>query len=135
MLGFLRGRLLDKVAMSYVQALRPSSVRIVGMGLTVNADSKCWRVTICTFKRRGKRHIVSIHQEVEVGLPNGVAHGEALKWACQYGLNSPEASWWRDETALHVQGDRMFKKTEKRGLVEWKLKKRDRPRSVWAVCH
>lgn len=128
-LQFLEGRLLDEVVMAYVQSLRPSSVRVCHAGGMVNADARIWRVTIFTFKVGRKHYVNSIYQEVNVGLPNGVSHGEALSNALDHGINSNQVKWWDDEIGtIHCDG-RVYKQTDK-GCVQWRFRS-DRNRSIW----
>lgn len=72
-LSFLRGKPWDDVALGYVHALRPSSIRI-SHGET-KCDGRTWRVTV--FLDEAER-IESIEQEVEVGLPDNVEDGYEL---------------------------------------------------------
>lgn len=89
-LSFLNGRPWDWVALAYVHALRPSSIRVTEGGVT--CDSRRWRVTV--YLKEGTRLINRITQEVEVGLPEGVAHGSALNAALKYGIDSAEVRRW-----------------------------------------
>lgn len=61
-LTFLKGQPWDEMALCFVTALRPSSVRVVPGGIQL--DSRLWRVTV--WLRKGV--IDYIEQEVEVGL-------------------------------------------------------------------
>ena len=63
-LPHLVGRPCDDVAMSYIQGLRPSFVRIVTGVMT--CDSFTWRVTVHV---DAENVIRDIEQEVEIGLP------------------------------------------------------------------
>jgi len=38
--------------------------------------------------------ITDIEQEVEVALPEGVEHGDALEAALRHGLNSEQVKWY-----------------------------------------
>lgn len=73
-LPFLNKRALDDVAFAWITSLRPSSVRLCRNGQ--NDDARCWRVTV--YLHDNEDTIRRISQEVEVGLPDGVAHGHAL---------------------------------------------------------
>jgi len=68
-LPFLVGRPWDTIALAYVHALRPSTIRVSNGMLKANA--RPWRVTVLT----EGNVITEITQEVEVGLPDGVANG------------------------------------------------------------
>lgn len=90
-LEFLRGRQWDDLVLAYVHALRPSSIRVTTG--KIKCDARSWRVTIII---DDNNVIENITQEVEVGLPDGVAHGEALKHALEYGIDSPQVKWHLD---------------------------------------
>lgn len=87
-LEFLNGREWDEVALAYVHSLRPSCIRVTTDCITL--DARTWRVTVYV---DNKNIITGIEQEVEVGLPDGVAHGEALRHAFHYEINSPQVKW------------------------------------------
>lgn len=89
----LWGKPWDDVAVAYVQALRPSCVRVTE-GLC-KADGWTNRVTVFIDE---DNIITKIHQEVRVGLPEGVVHGEALDRALKYGIDSPQCQWYNDDT-------------------------------------
>ena len=72
-LPFLHGHQWDDRALAYVDALRPSQVRVVTDGVKLNAC--CWRVTIYVNEHN---FIERIEQEVQVGLPKGIMHGMDL---------------------------------------------------------
>lgn len=91
-LEFLHGRPWDDVALAYVHALRPSHIRVIGEW--TQADAEAWRVTV-TIADDGST-IRDIIQEVDVGLPDKAAHGEALDDALEYGLDSAQVEWHRD---------------------------------------
>lgn len=76
-LPFLHGRKWDEIALAYVQALRPSHLRVTRGGTQM--DAQLWRVTV-ELEDDGVT-IDVIDQEVEVGLPDGIEHGEALRCA------------------------------------------------------
>jgi len=95
-LPFLKGRKWDEVALAYVHSLRPSCIRVVNgiqVGFSTD-DAITWRVTVVI----GGGRITNIEQEVEVGLPEGVVHGDALKCALKYGLKSRQVKWHQDAT-------------------------------------
>lgn len=78
-LNFLKGRPWDDVALAYVHALRPSHIRVVIDGTQL--DSQPWRVTVYLDDNK----IRAIHQEVEVGLPDGCKNGGGLNELLQQG--------------------------------------------------
>ncbi len=78
-LAFLNEAPLDEVAMGFVYSLRPSCVRVVYDG--TNLDYRIWRVTI--YLDESDKTIVRIVQEVEVALPFGIPHGQALQHALE----------------------------------------------------
>lgn len=84
-LPILKGKPWDDVALGYCHALRPSSIRVTEGG--TKCDARTWRVTVFI---DDKNIINKITQEVEVGLPKGVAHGHALRLALQYGIDSSQ---------------------------------------------
>jgi len=67
-LPFLKGRPWDDIALGYVHALRPTSVRVIAYREGAQLDSRTWRVTVHLDE---KGNIRSIEQEVQVGLPDG----------------------------------------------------------------
>ena len=71
----LTGHPWDEVAMSYIQGLRPSSLRVVKDEETT--DCQTWRVTVYLDH---KDSITHISQEVEVGLPQGIECGGDLAY-------------------------------------------------------
>lgn len=75
-LPFLVGRKWDDIAIGFVHALRPSSIRICRESVCLDASK--WRVTVWI---RPDGMIGKIEQEVVVGLPEGIEHGEALELA------------------------------------------------------
>lgn len=110
-LDFLKGRLLDKVVMAYVHSLRPSSIRIIPDGSGMTMDHITWRVTIHTFKVGKRTYVKLIEQEVQVGLPNGVAGGAALQDALNYGIDSKAVKWWQNAGMTLCCSDGMYKIT------------------------
>jgi hypothetical protein len=70
MLEFLNGRPWDDIALAYVHALRPDSIRVVRGEEKMNAHT--WRVTVYV---DADDKITGIRQEVEVWLPDGVENG------------------------------------------------------------
>ncbi len=128
-LEFLKGRRLDEVVMGYVHALRPSSVRITEGLMT--CDASVWRVTVFVKKIKHTFFVDSISQEVEVLLPEGVAHGDALNLALRYGINSPEVKWHEDADSYHsILGS--HGKTKANGeMVPWTFKGRAKPKHLW----
>lgn len=70
----LTGYPWDEIALSYVQGLRPSSLRVVKAEETTNAE--LWRVTVYL---DDQDKIKEIMQEVEVGLPPEINCGAELR--------------------------------------------------------
>lgn len=89
-LSFLKGKKWDEIALAYVNAVRPSCIRVTTGMCTL--DGRTWRVTVIVDEND---IIKKITQEVEVGLPEGISHGEHLSYALQFGIDSPEEKWWR----------------------------------------
>jgi len=90
-LDFLNGKQWDDIALGYVHALRPSSIRVTKG--TIKLDARVWRVTVYI----NEDNVINyISQEVVVGLPDGVAHGDALNDALNYGIDSPQCEWHRN---------------------------------------
>jgi hypothetical protein len=85
----LWGRPWDDIALGYVHALRPSQLRVVRGG--AQADAWKWRVTV--WLEDDDKTVKRIQQEVEVGLPDGVCHGQCLEAALQHGKDSPQVAW------------------------------------------
>ncbi len=88
-LSFLKGKKWDEIAVGYVHGLRPSQIRVTTGMCKLNAH--VWRVTVIVDE---ENTIERITQEVEVALPSGVAHGEALSVALHYGIDSPQTKWY-----------------------------------------
>ena len=88
-LPFLKGKKWDEIAVGYVHGLRPDTIRVTTGMLKANAH--VWRVTVIVDE---ENIIKKITQEVEVALPSGVAHGEALGVALHYGIDSPQTKWY-----------------------------------------
>jgi hypothetical protein len=113
----LKGKKWNEVALAYVHSLRPTSIRVT-KGET-KLDARTWRVTVYV---DNNDTIERIEQEVEVGLPDGVIHGEALKWALRTGIDSEQTKWFLDSkgTMLDcVNGGRYYKFTEDGKTVEF----------------
>lgn len=77
-LPFLTGRPWDDVALAYVHALRPSTIRVNNSDCW-KLDARNWRVSVLL--ESDDRTIKRISQEVAVGLPVGIDHGHALECA------------------------------------------------------
>jgi len=118
-LSFLKGRKWDEVALGYVHALRPSSIRVTEGLCTM--DARSWRVTVYIYP---DKQIKKIEQEVEVSLPEGVNCGWAMNDALKYGIDSPQVAWHRlegdgiicmgGETFTMVNGEKVvYPKAEK----------------------
>jgi hypothetical protein len=73
-LSFLIGRPWNEIALAYVHAVRPSSIRVIKGEETT--DSQVWRVSVYIDH---KNIIEKIKQEVEVALPNGICSGYELR--------------------------------------------------------
>lgn len=98
-LPFLKGKKWDEVALAYVHSLRPSSIRVTPDYET--ADAETWRVTV----RVNKDNIIQeIEQEVEVWLPEGIAHGHALTHALAWGIDSEQCKWHLDAEGTMYDG-------------------------------
>lgn len=109
-LTFLNGHPWDEVALAFVHSLRPSSVRVISENEGETADARTWRVTIYL---KDADCIKYIRQEVEVSLPEGVAHGSALRDALRHGLTSEQVKWHQDAESYIYDGinGRMYKIT------------------------
>lgn len=66
----------NDVTRAYLRSLRPSEVRVVPDGGEVKSDAKLWRVTVFL---TSSNLVSDVVQEVEVDLPDGVAHAHALR--------------------------------------------------------
>ena len=73
-LEFLWGQPWNNLALNYVQALRPSSIRVADKGVT--ADCQTWRVTV--WLEKDGRTIKRMEQECEPGSI-GARHGHDLQ--------------------------------------------------------
>ena len=94
MLSFLCGRPWDEVALAYVSALKPSYIRVIRYNDGQTMDGISDRVTVYLTE---SLNIESITQEVEVCLPDRIAHGGALRLALKYGIDSPQCQWHNDD--------------------------------------
>ena len=92
-LPFLKGKKWDDVALGYIHAARPSAIRVTTGSITL--DSLLWRVTVY-INNENDNIIEKIVQEVEIGLPEGIANGEAMHYALKYGIDSPQCQWYND---------------------------------------
>ncbi|WP_417744765.1 hypothetical protein [Rosistilla oblonga] len=97
----LTGKPWNNVALGYVHSLRPSSIRVTTGEIT--CDARAWRVTV--FLDIDGVTIQRISQEVEVWLPDGVAHGLAMDWALQCGVDSPQVRFFDDRNIDFYQID------------------------------
>lgn len=88
----LKGKLWNEVTLAFVHGLRPSAIRVTEGVMT--CDGVTNRVTVLVDE---KNHIKKITQEVEVGLPEKVAHASALHDALRYGIDSPQCQWHNDD--------------------------------------
>jgi len=126
-LEFLWGRRFDQVVMGYIHGLRPTTVRVSVDGGNC-CDARRWRVTVYTDKT-GK-WVEAIHQEIEVNLPEGVVHGQALGLAKEYGIDSPQVKWHQDATG-YAAGLGGYRKTTEGGKsVPWTFKSK-RNKQLW----
>lgn len=113
-LEFLNDKQWDDVALAYVHALRPSSIRVTEG--TTKLDARVWRVTVYINEDNTIRYI---SQEVEVGLPENVAHGEALSYALSHGIDSPQCKWYNGEHGGYILCPDGYFKHTKDGLVKF----------------
>lgn len=125
----LWGRKLDEVVMAYVHSLRPSVVRITDAGIKL--DCRLWRVTIWVEKVKRSRFVRRIEQEVEVLLPQGVAHGDALRLARRFGINSPEVKWHLDADGYAHTPLGYYKMLKGGGSVKWAFKSGEKNPKLW----
>jgi len=95
-LEFLNNKPWDEVALAYVHALRPSSIRVTTGGIYL--DARVWRVTVYV---DDNDIIQSITQEVEVALPEKVCHGWCLEDALKYGIDSEQVKWHNLESDIN----------------------------------
>lgn len=87
-LEYLKGKLWDDIALSFVHSLQPTSIRVT-RGAQI-LDARLWRVTVIIDE---DDIIQEITQEVEVGLPDYVLHGQHLITILNSGKTSLEAQW------------------------------------------
>ena len=113
LLEFLEGKPWDDVALAFVHSLRPSSIRVTSTGIKL--DARTWRVTVYV----DDDFIEKISQEVEVGLPKRIQHGEHLGIALHYGLDSPQSEWYEGEHDGYMMDgiNGIYYKRTKDGLV------------------
>lgn len=93
-LHFLKGKPWDEVALAYISAFNPEKIRVIRFNDSQTCDAMQGRVTVSLNE---SERIQKITQEVRVWLPNGVAHGEALRAALNHGIDSPQCQWHNDE--------------------------------------
>lgn len=75
-LEYLKGRPWDELALGVAQSLRPRHIRVLRHDQGTHCDSMRWRVTV----RLTEAGVIGeITQEVEVGLPDGVANGHEMR--------------------------------------------------------
>ncbi|MDG7000371.1 MAG: hypothetical protein JRN15_14820 [Nitrososphaerota archaeon] len=102
-LEFLNGKLWDDIALSFVHSLHPTSIRVTHGTQTL--DARVGRVTIIVDK---DDFIKRITQEVEVGLPDYVQHGQHLLTILNTGKTSLQAQWEAidgDESSYDLEFD------------------------------
>ena len=80
-LTFLVGDPWDEIALAYLRSVRPSYIRVLKTYDEQTNDHIPWRVTVEVNK---ENEILSIDQEVEVGLPAGIDNGYRLDRALAY---------------------------------------------------
>ena len=107
-LEFLKGKKWDEVALAYVHALRPTAIRVTSGIETL--DCRIWRVNVHV-NNYEDLIIEEIEQEVEVGLPDGIQHGEALRMALHYGIDSEQVKWYQDAESYSLVFGRYYKHT------------------------
>lgn len=113
-LSFLNGETWNEIALGYVHSLRPSHIRVVRGGTQM--DAQTWRVTV--HLNKDDKTIDRITQEVQVGLPDQCAHGQALQCALSRGMDSPQVAWHAIEggtTIVALPGQYEIFKTDKSG--------------------
>ena len=96
----LHGKVWDDVALGYLHSLRPSHIRVIKPHEGVQLDAQSWRVNVYI---DDNNIITGVDQEVEVGLPDGVANGEAMGWAVKKGIDSPQVQWYNTPNISHYQ--------------------------------
>ena len=79
-LEFLKGQPWNNLALNYVQALRPSSIRVIKHRTGQTADAYTWRVTV--YLEEDNSTVKRIEQECNVGSI-GVRNGYDLKLKLQ----------------------------------------------------
>lgn len=95
----LKGKEWNDAALGFLYGFNPSSIRVTTGLMTMDARDR--RITV-TVDDDGI--IQEIEQEIDVGLPEGVAHGEALYDAVNFGMGSEEVKWHRNATGYILDG-------------------------------
>ena len=114
-LEFLNGLPFDDLAKVYISGLNPSSVRIIYD--SEHLDARTDRVTVYL---DDNDTILKINQEIAIHLPDSIQHGEHLRVCLFYGIDSPQAEWYRDETIegfLHDGINGIYYKRTSNGIV------------------
>jgi len=93
-LEFLTGKPWDEVALACCTAFRPTYIRVTE-GI-INLDARTGRITV--YIDENTKLIKKITQEVQVELPEKIVSGSALKYAIEYGIDSPQCQWFNDDT-------------------------------------
>ncbi len=113
-LDLLIGKPWDDLALGYVHAINPTSIRVTTGGIKL--DASLGRVTVVV---DDNNIITGLSQEVTVGLPEGVEHGEAMGHALAFGgIDSEQCKWHLDAEGyvmFGINGD--YYKRTKDGLV------------------
>jgi len=91
----LHGKPWNELALGLVHALRPTQLRVIGANEGCQLDGQQWRVTV--HLKEDDITIDTIDQEVTIGLPKGVAHGEAFRAAMKHGIDSDQVKWHDDD--------------------------------------
>src|SRR5262245_36866719 len=93
-LPVLKGKPWNEVALAYVSSLKPDRIRVVRhhQGQTMAAMTGRGTVQLGEDGRREENT-----EDALVWLPQKVAHGEAPRYALEYGIDSPQCQWHNDD--------------------------------------
>jgi hypothetical protein len=86
----LIGKPWNDVALGYVHGMNPTHIRVID-GRGEQLDAQTGRVTIHLNSKT--KLIESIDQEIRVGLPEGIPHGQGLHTALEKGIDSEQVKW------------------------------------------
>jgi hypothetical protein len=89
----------NDITLAYLYHFTPCNIRVIKDGGSGTLDAQQGRITVHV---DSDNKIESITMEANVGLPHDIPHGDALRAALKYGVDSPQLDWHRKaESYMH----------------------------------